>query len=221
MAKLFEKIIDHRIRNHLDITNGLNYRQFGFRSGKFTTDAVSLLMSIAQGSCSGQKNMTGVLTLDIKNAFNSAPRAKLLDALRDKDTPAYLCKMVDSYLSERSITYIITGGQLITELSIGVPQGSVLGPTLWNVLYYDLQNVRLTRSVTLIAFADDIALVAKANENYTIESDLKVAAKRSCDWLKEAGLQIAAQKSEALVITTRRTHTDVNVVVECFIVKAN
>lgn len=102
-AKLLEKIIDHRIRRHLDSTNGLSDRQFGFRSGKSTTDAVSLLTSIAQRN--GPKCMTGVLMLDVKNAFNSAPWAKILDALRYKDTPPYLCKLVDSYLSERSITY--------------------------------------------------------------------------------------------------------------------
>lgn len=85
---------------------------------------------------------------------------------------------------------------------------------MWNVLYDDLLNVRLPPSITPIAFADDIALVAKANKNYTIERDLTKADLRAFDWLKEAGLQIAAQKPEFLVISTRRTHTDVNIPLE-------
>lgn len=211
-AKLLEKIIDHRLRAHLDTNNGLSDRQFGFRCGRSTTDAVSLLMTTAEGT--GSNTKTGVLTLDIKNAFNSAPWDRILEALRAKDTPAYLCKLIDSYLSDRSITYATTGAPIITKLSSGVPQGSVLGPTLWNILYDDLLNVRLPQSVTPIAFADDIALVSKARENYTIEKDLTESARRVCAWLEETGLQIAAHKSEVIVITNKRTHNNVDVTVD-------
>lgn len=89
------------------------------------------------------------------------------------------------------------------------------------MLYDDLLNVRLPHSVTSIAFADDIAFVAKANENYIIAKDLTEAATQASEWLKEAGLQIAAQKSEALVISSRRTHTDVNIPLEGSVVQAS
>jgi len=211
-AKLLEKVIDHRLREHLDTNSGLSDRQFGFRCGRSTTDAVNLMMSIAEDSVANHK--TGVLTLDVRNAFNSASWDRIIDALREKDTPVYLCRLIDSYLSERSITYTTSGGQTTVKLSSGVPQGSVLGPTLWNVLYNDLLNVRLPQSVTPIAFADDIALVSKARENYNIEKDLTEAASSASDWLREAGLHIAAQKSEVLIITSRRKHNDVDVTVE-------
>jgi len=120
-AKLLEKVIDHRLREHLDINSGLSDRQFGFRCGRSTTDAVNLLMSIAEDSAPNFK--TGVLTLDVRYAFNSAPWDRIVDALREKDTPAYLCRLIDSYLSERSIIYTTTGGKTIVKLSSGVPQG--------------------------------------------------------------------------------------------------
>lgn len=164
---------------------------------------------------------TWVLTLDIKNAFNSAPWDRILESLREKKTLVYLCRLIDSYLSERSISYTTTGRQTIMKLSSGVLQGSFLGPTLWNILYDDLLNVRLPLSATPITFADDIALMSKASENYTIENNLIEAAKRACDLPKKAGLQIAAQKSEVLVIITNRIHTNVDVIVEGSYVQIN
>jgi len=56
--------------------------------------------------------------------------------------------------------------------------------------------------------------VSKAHENYNIEKDLTEAASSASNWLREAGLHIAAQKSVVLIITTKRTHNDVDVTVE-------
>lgn len=71
-AKLFEKIIDNRLRSILETNNGLNNNQFGFRVGRSTTDAVKLIMDIEERA--GMCMKTGLLTLDIKSAFNSTPR---------------------------------------------------------------------------------------------------------------------------------------------------
>lgn len=45
LGKLFEKILDSRLRHHLDDTGGLDERQFGFRKGRSTTDALNELSS--------------------------------------------------------------------------------------------------------------------------------------------------------------------------------
>jgi len=47
-------------------------------------------------------------------------------------------------------------------LTAGVQQGSVLRPTMWKVLYNGLLRVVMPEEVTLIAYADDVAITDKA-----------------------------------------------------------
>lgn len=88
-------------------------------------------------------------------------------------------------------------------MTCGVPQGSVLGPTLWNVFYDDLLSVKLPLGASLIGFADDLALVVV---NHTTEG-LKQAANESLvkieDWINSNGLQLAHAKAEAIMLTRK------------------
>lgn len=63
-------------------------------------------------------------------------------------------------------------------MSCGVPQGSVIGPDLWNVLYDDLLRMELPTDVELIAFADDVPLVATASDSFLLEERLEVALQK-------------------------------------------
>lgn len=205
----FEKIIDNRIRNILEDTYALAECQFGFRKKRSTVDALDHLLRIRDDS--GKRRRNGILTLDIKNAFNSAPWPDILNALRGKGIPLYLCRIVDSYLRDRSLTFEAHGCKTEMVLSCGVPQGSVLGPTLWNVLYDDLLSMPLPRGVEYLAFADDVALVATVEETYTLEKMLSTAAKQVVTKLADIGLELAAQKSEAIVITGKRQHNEMTI----------
>jgi len=71
------------------------------------------------------------VSLDITNAFNFLRWRCIRNALRDKGFPLYLRRILDSYLSDREIEYpTIEGVTHTRKITAGVPQGSVLGPTL-------------------------------------------------------------------------------------------
>lgn len=93
-----------------------------------------------------------------------------------------------------------------------MPQGSVLGPNLWNVLYDDLLGIQLPPDVELIAFADDVALLVTASVPYLLEERLKQALGDVSDWLSDSGLELAIDKSEAILLTNRNKHNRMTVV---------
>lgn len=133
-GKLLEKIMDIRLKAICEAKQLLTCNQYGFRGGRSTVDAIELVMQIV-GVGLRTKTMVGVLMLDIRNAFNSAPWHMILTAMRSKGVPGYLCRLLDSYIDGRLLAYDAGERTVSRELTAGVPQGSVLGPTLWNFLY--------------------------------------------------------------------------------------
>jgi len=62
------------------------------------------------------------------------------------DFPTYFCRMISSYLSNRSVNIDVNGTPTEFVLTSGVPQGSVLSPTLWNIFYDGLLPTRFPAS---------------------------------------------------------------------------
>lgn len=77
-----------------------------------------------------------MVTLDVKNAFGTMSRAHIIRSLRDRKLHTWLLKLLADYLCDRTVMYETREGDtLVEEVHARVPQGSVLGPTLWNVGY--------------------------------------------------------------------------------------
>jgi len=114
-----------------------------------------------------------MMTLDVRNAFNSVPWESVLEAGRQKRVPGWLLKMLESYMSERAIEVFSSAGgtSFRRVVSCGVPQGSVLGPDLWNLVYDGLCHT-MPAGVELIAFADDVAIVSTALVPVLLEETL-------------------------------------------------
>lgn len=75
-GKLLEKLISSRLRGHLTGNFALTKNQYGFRRGRSTLDALDHLKSIVQAATTGHvyhHKLVGMMTLDVRNAFNSAP----------------------------------------------------------------------------------------------------------------------------------------------------
>lgn len=92
------------------------------------------------------RKLVVAILLDIKNAFNSLSWPAIKENLARQNISPALKNLINSYLKDRTITC----KGITLDMTAGVPQGSILGPTLWNLTYNGIFNLDLPDSTDII-----------------------------------------------------------------------
>ena len=130
-------MILNRVQSELDDpeNEGLSEMQYGFCAGRSTLKAVQEVQKRVGNAFSMKSNPGGfcaVVTLDVKNAFNTANWEHIYQALHMK-LPEYLMRIASSYLEDRTLIVETEGGPTEVDITADIIQGSVGGPTLRRV----------------------------------------------------------------------------------------
>ena len=201
-SKVLEKLVACQLTKHLTSNNIGDKFQSGLRKHHSTETALlrvsnNILMSSDSGRCSV------LVLLDLSAAFDTVDHGILLDRLRDwAGVSGTVLQWFSSYLSERSFS--VTVGPFSSDpapLLCGVPQGSVLAPTLFSIYLLPLGHLISTfPGVSYQCYADDIQLhFSFSPENLQSLSILLDCLAAIEGWMSKNLLQLNAAKTEVLI----------------------
>lgn len=218
LLPLFSKLVESSINDIMlqFIEPLLSDLQYGFRKGRSTTEALLVFQHfVLEGFkiCERAKQPGKVIVVyfDISKAFDCVPHSKLLDLINSKfSLPVNLVKFIKSYLNGRSMS-VKVGSALSSNIKAtsGVPQGSVVGPTLF-VAYIDaITELRLSTNSHIILFADDMVLI-HALENGTSHLDIQEDISKISGCVDDLGLKLNASKCQYQIISLAPAAVDAN-----------
>ena len=156
-AKILERIINDRFYEYLEENNILNANQFGFRRNLGTELAILKLYEIIAMN-QRQRSQCNVVCRDVAKAFDKVWHRGLKFKILRLQLPDITEKILCSFLDNRT-AQIKMEGRLSDkfELKSGVPQGSILSPTMYIFYTSDLRPPG--PGATDIMFADDVSQV--------------------------------------------------------------
>ena len=198
MGKILEAVILDRLRDDIEELQIIPEHQFGFRTGHSTVDALKtfrddITWQLNKGWC------TTACLLDFEKAFDSVWTDGLLYKMKHRGVRDEMTAIIGNFLEDRTADVFIDGAEpTVFRMERGVPQGSKLGPLLYNIYISDLPQLG---GCSVVQYADDTVI-------YTSSRSPELAGRRLQDALAEAneyfthwGIKINEKKSE--VITFR------------------
>ena len=180
VGKLFERMINRRLRTFFTSCKLIEEEQEGFRE-KTSTVRSLYRMQLELEDVQRNKKPAALLNIDVEKAFDSVWIDGLLYKLQNSGITGYLLNIIQAFLSNR-LSFIKIGNYRSNDspIHIGLPQGSVLSPTIFILFINDFIDTYPTR----IKFADNTALILTADDNLQLANRTQAAAddiKRCCD----------------------------------------
>lgn len=208
LSKILEKLIASRLLDLFHRHPLAADRQYGFKSGKSTEDAIFEMRRIVGGT--NEKYIIALL-FDIKGAFDNVWWPSILKNLKERGCPKNLYTLIRSYLQNRKMKIKSNNMEVEKTATKGCPQGSILGPYFWNLVFDEIIRKIKSKGSDPIAYADDLLVLITGNSRRELEIKANSITELIVQWCKQHKLQLSEAKSEMLLVKgfldTRRPPT--------------
>ena len=200
--KVFEKLINRQLKDYLKRFDLLYEYQYAFREG-YSTDLALLEFNDYVKREIDKGNFVLTLFIDLKKAFDTVNHIILLKKLEHYGIRGHCNDFFASYLSDRKqFVHCNNVDSCILDMVCGVPQGSVLGPTLFLMYVNDMINCIKYSKLQL--FADDTITSLSGRNMHVLFNLLKEEIKNMMSWFKANKLSLNFDKTFYSVFHSRK-----------------
>ena len=207
-SKLIERVA-HKQLYHYVVKNGLlNKTQFGFRPGHSTGAALGSMVDEWLHSIDIGR-IIAALYVDLKQAFDTVDPSIMLLKLKRKGVGDLALQWFKSYLTNRTQQVAVRGTMSNkNDLSLGVPQGSILGPLLFLLYIDDMVNVISHGKVTM--YADDTTLYVSGTSLNDIQFKLQEDLIALKNWIQDNRLHLNVGKTKLMILGSKQRLRSLN-----------
>ena len=204
--KLFEKLVYNRFMKFIVQHKILYVLQFGFRQKHSTTLALIDLIDNIKNYVDNGEYALGIY-LDLKKAFDTVDHKILLTKLDNYGFRGHVNHFICSYLSDRKQYSVVNGHKSdIQDITVGVPQGSVLGPLFFLLYVNDIKNCLDDEYISL--FADDTSVLIHNRDLHVLKTNAERTIGRLYTWFNSNKLSLSIEKTHFIIYHTKRRQID-------------
>lgn len=173
IAAYLEGITLARLQYRLEENNLIHKNQFGFTALRSRHDLMAKIIEsvFKHKRTNNARDGVHIISMDIEGAFDNVDQTTLTEKLQQKINDAPLSDWITSFLDRRKIS--VKYKNLRSQYRIvykGVPQGSALGPILWNFAINEIGTKINTHD--LLQYADDIYLVFRGSNTKNLQTEI-------------------------------------------------
>ena len=208
LCKTLERMINARLVWYLEINNLISPVQSGFRSERSTNDNLVRLETFIRDAFVKKEHVVAVF-FDLEKAYDTTWKYGILRDLHELGVKGRLANFLESFLVERS--FQVRVGSTLSDtfrLSQGVPQGSILSTTLFNIKINSIMNC-LDPKTDGSLYVDDFCMCYRSKSMRTIERHLQQCINRIEDWALHNGFKFSKSKTQCVhFCQLRKVHDD-------------
>ena len=194
-SKIFEQVLHEQMV--VKMKNILSNKLCGYRKGFNSQHAIISMLEKWRKSLDN-KGYAGAVLMDLSKAFDCMNHELLLAKLDAYGFGKNSIQLIHSYLNNRWQRVKINNSfSSWTELLLGVPQGSVLGPLLFNIYLNDL--MWFIEHGEVCNYADDTTPHACDNSLNSLKSKLEKDSLNAIEWFKNNYMKLNTDKCKLLV----------------------
>lgn len=204
LSKVFERILQRNLTSFIQKYDLISARQYGFKPKTSTEDAL-LALTEKINSALERGRPCLCLFIDLAKAFDTVSHDMLLGALYDMGIRGNCFHILKSYLRNR--TQVVKLNNILSkseEVDYGVPQGTILGPILFNIYINNLFSINTTGEI--FGYADDTAVFYEADTWQELKLLVENDMKQIKDWFDHKLLTINLQKTHFIPFSCNKAN---------------